>query len=210
MAYYVDQINDPFSTLPHVVQIQPQIYSPKIRRPKTLFISHHHLWLSNPPFFLISLATASGTSQMFARLSLPTVQETNRLDPWVGKILWRRKWQPTPVLLPGKSHGWRSMVGYSPWGCKELDMTELLHLVLVFAIKAELVRMDQKDGFGSFVLVILTLQLESHLIWCNIWKADNYILLISGLLMFLRLLENLLYPSVLLHQVHPQYSCGNE
>ena len=40
-------------------------------------------------------------------------------DPWVGKILWRRKWQPTPVLLPGKSHGPRSLVGYSPWGRKE-------------------------------------------------------------------------------------------
>ena len=40
---------------------------------------------------------------------------------------WRRKWQPTPVLLPGKSHGWRSLVGYSPWGCKELDTTERLH-----------------------------------------------------------------------------------
>ena len=39
-------------------------------------------------------------------------------NPWVGKILWRRKWQPTPALLPGKSHGWRSMVGYSPWGHK--------------------------------------------------------------------------------------------
>ena len=48
-------------------------------------------------------------------------------DPWVGKILWRRKWQPTPVLLPGKSHGQRSMVGsYSPWGRKESDMTEQL------------------------------------------------------------------------------------
>ena len=45
-------------------------------------------------------------------------------DPWVRKILWRRKWQPTPVLLPGKSHGQRSIVGYSPWGHKELDMTE--------------------------------------------------------------------------------------
>ena len=44
-------------------------------------------------------------------------------DPWVGKILWRRKWQPTPVLLPGKFHG-RNLVGYSPWGCKELDTTE--------------------------------------------------------------------------------------
>ena len=37
-------------------------------------------------------------------------------DPWVGKIHWRRKWQSTPVLLPGKSHGQRSLVGYSPWG----------------------------------------------------------------------------------------------
>ena len=48
-------------------------------------------------------------------------------DPWVGKILWRRKWQPTPVLLPGKSHGRRNVVGYSPWGRKESDMTERLH-----------------------------------------------------------------------------------
>ena len=40
------------------------------------------------------------------------------------RIAWRRKWQPTPVLLPGKSHGRRSLVGYSPWGCKELDTTE--------------------------------------------------------------------------------------
>ena len=47
--------------------------------------------------------------------------------PWVRKILWRRKWQPTPVLLPGKSHGRRSPVGYSPWGRKELDRTEQLH-----------------------------------------------------------------------------------
>ena len=42
---------------------------------------------------------------------------------------WRRKWQSTPVILPGKSHGWRSMVGYSPWGHKESDTTERLHLV---------------------------------------------------------------------------------
>jgi len=41
-------------------------------------------------------------------------------------IPWRRKWQPTPVLLPGKFHGLRSLVGYSPWGCKESDMTERL------------------------------------------------------------------------------------
>ena len=49
------------------------------------------------------------------------------LWPWVGKISWRRKWQSTPVFLLGKSHRWRSLVGYSPWDRKELDMTEQLH-----------------------------------------------------------------------------------
>ena len=48
-------------------------------------------------------------------------------SPWVRKIPWRRKWHPTPVLLPGKSHGRRSLVGYSPWGHKESDTTEQLH-----------------------------------------------------------------------------------
>ena len=42
----------------------------------------------------------------------------------------RRQWQPTPVLLPGKSHGWRSLVGCSPWGRWELDMTERLYFSL--------------------------------------------------------------------------------
>ena len=40
----------------------------------------------------------------------------------------RRKWQPTPVFLPGKFHGQRSLVGYSPWGCKELDTTGHTHM----------------------------------------------------------------------------------
>ena len=39
-------------------------------------------------------------------------------DPWVGRIPWRRKCQPTPVFLPGKSHGQRSLAGYSPWDCR--------------------------------------------------------------------------------------------
>ena len=51
-------------------------------------------------------------------------------DPWVGKIPWRRKWQPTPVLLPEKSHGRRSLVGYGPWSRKELDMTGETSLVV--------------------------------------------------------------------------------
>ena len=68
----------------------------------------------------------------FARASLVAQTEKNPaanagdgFNPWVGKIPWRRKWQPTPVFLPGKVHGQRSLVGYSPWGHKRVrhDLT---------------------------------------------------------------------------------------
>ena len=50
-----------------------------------------------------------------------------KLYSWVYYTPWRRQWQPTPVFLPGESHGQRSLVGYSPWGRKESDTTEWLH-----------------------------------------------------------------------------------
>ena len=50
------------------------------------------------------------------------------LNPWTGKIPWRRKWQPTPVFSPGKFHAQRSLAGYSPWGHKESDTTERTQL----------------------------------------------------------------------------------
>ena len=53
-------------------------------------------------------------------------QKRQGFDPLVRKIPWRREWQPTPVFLPGESHGQRSLVGYSPWGWKESDSTERL------------------------------------------------------------------------------------
>ena len=46
-------------------------------------------------------------------------------DPWVVKIPWRREWLPTPVFLPGEFNGQRSLAGYSPWGHKELDATNI-------------------------------------------------------------------------------------
>ena len=59
---------------------------------------------------------------------------------------WRRKWQPTPVLLPGKSRGWRSLVGYSPWGRKESDTTErLTHTHII------------RNGTSQVVLVVKNL-----------------------------------------------------
>ena len=51
----------------------------------------------------------------------------HRFDSWVRKSPWKRKWQPTPVFLPEKSHGQRSLVGYSPWGHRESDRTGYTH-----------------------------------------------------------------------------------
>jgi len=60
----------------------------------------------------------------------------HHISEWINlskALCWRRQWHPTPVFLPGKSHGWRSLVGYSPWGRKESDTTEQLHLLrLIF------------------------------------------------------------------------------
>ena len=74
---------------------------------------------------------ASLVAQKVKHLALPCGRPG--FNPWVRKIPWRRKWQPTPVLLPGKSHGWRSLVGYS-LSCKESDTTERLHFTNPFCI----------------------------------------------------------------------------
>ena len=50
----------------------------------------------------------------------------HRFNFWGRKMLWSRKWQPSPVFLPGKLYGHGSLARYSTWGCKELDMTERL------------------------------------------------------------------------------------
>ena len=59
----------------------------------------------------------------------------HRFNPWVGKISWRRKWQPTPVFLSGKSHGQRSLVGYSPRRCKDSDTTEHTHASHIYQVQ---------------------------------------------------------------------------
>ena len=50
-----------------------------------------------------------------------------RFNPWVGKILWSRKWQPTSIFLPGKFHGQRSLTGYTSWGHKETGLSAHIH-----------------------------------------------------------------------------------
>ena len=65
--------------------------------------------------------TPSGAKYLTHSMGFPSDPEVKNppamQDPWVRKIPWRRKWQPNPVFLPGKSHGQNILVGYSPWGC---------------------------------------------------------------------------------------------
>ena len=66
--------------------------------------------------FVVYYATWVPASLVAQRLKHLPGMRSPRFNPSVGKIPWRRKWQPTPVPLPGESHGGRSLVGYSPWG----------------------------------------------------------------------------------------------
>ena len=76
-------------------------------------------WFKGAPSWVTSLVAQSVKH-------LSTMWET-RVRSLVREGPWRRKWQSTLVLLPGKSHGQRSLVRYSPWGCKESDTTERIH-----------------------------------------------------------------------------------
>ena len=60
--------------------------------------------------------------------------------PGSGKSSWRRQWQTTPVFLPGKSHGQRSLAGYSPWDGKDLDMTEATEHARTFTLQGSFLR----------------------------------------------------------------------
>ena len=96
------------------------IYSQKTRR-RSLY---HQRGLSNSKVLVsVSLKIAS------VYLSTSLVAQTVKNLPAVRS--WRREWLPTPVLLPGEFHRQRSLVGYSPWGCKEKDRTEPLSLLSI-------------------------------------------------------------------------------
>ena len=71
-------------------------------------------------------STLAGDHQVALEVKNPPAMQEIRggLDPWVGKIPWSRKWQPTLIFLPGESHGQRSLAGYHPWGHKQSSTTE--------------------------------------------------------------------------------------
>ena len=93
-----------------------------LSHPSSLHVAHENgLYFS---FFKLEDNCFIGASLVAQTVkNLPAMQRP-RFDPWVWKIPWRREWLPTPVFFPGKFQGQRSLVGYSPQSCKELDTTE--------------------------------------------------------------------------------------
>ena len=87
----------------------------------------HLVWFF---FFLIFVYVCMWASQVVRGQESDCQCRRCRFNPWSRKIPWRRKWQPAPVFLPGKSYRQRSLVGYSPQGGKESDMTEQLSVCM--------------------------------------------------------------------------------
>ena len=94
--------------------------------------------------------------------NVPAMQRPG-FDPCLGKILWRRKWRPTPVYMPGEFHGQRSLVGYSPCSCKESDITELLTLSPKINIFSWLLKQIPRS---NGILLSLTLCFSLHPWFC--------------------------------------------
>ena len=86
------------------------------------------IWFDAHPVFcpcLLASVAPSKDALAIKNLSASLGDAETRFNPWVGKIPWRREWQPTPVFLLGASHGQRSLAGHSPWDHKESDTAEV-------------------------------------------------------------------------------------
>ena len=121
---------------------------------------------------------------------------TGRFNHWVRKIPWRQAWQPTPVFLCRESQGQRSLVGYSPWGCKELDTTEWLNLLYGVVIKSpsfEIELFSLSSGlnqlllhlcrlsvfFCKLMIIIAATYWSCWEIYLKMWVPDPYMLAVS-------------------------------
>ena len=128
---------------------------------------------------------------------IPWVEEPGRLQSmgslrvkhdWATSLslftfmCWRRKWQPTPVFLPGESHGRRSLVGCSPWGCWELDTTQWLHFQFSLSCVGEgngnplqcFCLENPRDGGAWWAAVYRVTQSRTRLKWLSSSKLYWY------------------------------------
>ena len=105
-------------------------------------------------------------------------------------LVWRRQWHPTPVLLPGKSHGWRSVVGCSPWGREESDTTRRLHFHFSLSCIGEgngnplqcSCLENPRDGGAWWAAVYGVAQSQTRLKRCSSSSSSKVALVVKNLL----------------------------
>ena len=108
--------------------------------------------LRHSAFFIVQLShpcMITGKTKALTRWTF-VGKVMSLLFSMLSRLVWRRQWQPTPVLLLGKSLAGRSLVGYSPWGHKELDTTERLHFYFQSNILGATILRNILDNSGSF------------------------------------------------------------
>ena len=96
-----------------------------------------------------------------------------RFHPQVGKIPWRRGWQPAPVFLPGESHGHRSLAGYSPWGHKESDTTERTCIRGFPPVRNDLLAKAEQGLLPSSLVRVSTPQALGRGLITGCWHPGN-------------------------------------
>ena len=127
----------------------------------TDFIFHHH--------FSNTMASKSGFWLRWESICPQCGRP--RLNPWIGKIPWKRKWQPAPVLLPRKLHGWKSLLGYSPWGREESDTTGWFH-VTSWSLRLSLITFSMRDH--GFLFFPKHFNNWKHLFcWYHLWQEHH-------------------------------------
>ena len=129
-------------------------------------------WLLLSPFLFlaslsISLISASLVAQMVKRC--PQWGRPG-FNPWVGKIPWKREWHPTPVFLPGKSHGQRSLVGYSPWGRKELGHNWATFTFIGFVLSVFPIQMST---FKAYIQLDPNTEIRCKPFWMDLLEFHN-------------------------------------
>ena len=108
--------------------VWPLAWTAAYQAPPSMGFSRQKYWSGVP----LTICVAYGLLRRFSGKELTCQSRRGRFNHWVGKIPWRRRLQPTPVFLPGEFHSQRSLAGYSLWGCKESDTTELLTHTYIF------------------------------------------------------------------------------
>ena len=137
----------------------------------------HILCLPAPSsVFALHCGNVMGLPQWLSRSRTHLQCRRCRFNPWVRKISWKRAWQPTPVFLPGESHGQRSLVGFGPWRHKESDTLKWLSTWKMFYIyiwQGDQLSLSNRNGHPSRTLGIPNQQTQCRSRICQI-SATKY------------------------------------